>query len=215
MLSQLESKISNVYIPSKTGEIVLPKIEVKWFNVYTNSFEVASIPEYKINVGGIMPKADYEEQTTPSQIKENTTVDVVSKVDNTKIIYLLIVAFFGGILVALILTKLLTRIALKPSNKKTIIEAAKAKNLKLLRDELIIWGQKHFPDKNIANLQDVADIFDSPAFNRELDKIRETLYANTEKDWDEKTFLDVFCTMCKSVKKHIKKYKEPLPKLYK
>ena len=85
----------------------------------------------------------------------------------------------------------------------------------MLRDELIVWGQKHFPSRHIANLQDVADIFDSSVFNRELDKIRETLYANTEKDWDEKAFLDVFCHMCKSVKKHAKKQKDPLPKLYK
>ena len=212
------SKISNVYIPSKTGEVTLPKIDVKWFNTNTDEFEIASIPEYKINVGGIMPATTSEEQkfeptALPSQ--EKPVVETVEKVDNAKTIYLLIVAFFGGVLVALILTKLLTKIALRPNNKKTIIEAAKARDLKLLRDELIIWGQKHFPSKNIANLQDVADIFDSPAFNRELDKIRETLYANTEKDWDEKTFLEVFCNMCKSVKKHRKNQKDPLPKLYK
>ena len=157
-------------------------------------------------------KADTPTQTISEQ---KPVVEVVSKVDNSKIIYLLIVAFFGGILVALLLTKLIMLKSLKPNNKKSIINAAKAKDLKLLRDELILWAQHYFPNQQIANLQDVADIFDSSVFNRELDKIRETLYANTEKDWDEKSFLDVFCSMCKSVKKHIKKYKEPLPKLYK
>lgn len=214
------SKISNVYIPSKTGDIVLPEIEVQWFNTTTNSFEVASIPEYKINVEGTMSTPQDEKQRVEEIVQQPQTqdkkgVDVETKVDNGKIIYLLIIAFFGGILVALVLSKLLTKVALQPNNKKTIIEAAKAKNLKLLRDELIIWGQKHFPDKNIANLQDVADIFDSQVFNRELDKIRETLYANTEKDWDEKEFLEVFCNMCKSIKKHKKKQKAPLPELYK
>ena len=214
------SKISNVYIPSKTGDIVLPEIEVQWFNTTTNSFEVASIPEYKINVEGTMSTPQDEKQRVEEIVQQPQTqdkkgVDVETKVDNGKIIYLLIIAFFGGILVALVLSKLLTKVALQPNNKKTIIEAAKAKNLKLLRDELIIWGQKHFPDKNIANLQDVADIFDSQVFNRELDKIRETLYANTEKDWDEKEFLEVFCSMCKSIKKHKKKQKAPLPELYK
>ena len=212
------SKISNVYIPSKNGEIILPQIDVRWFNTTTGSFEVASIPEYKINVGGIVNTVQNEDIKTDNKVlttEQKTPVDVIAKIDNSKIIYLLIVAFFGGILVALILTKLLTKIALKPNSKKTIMEAAKAKNLKLLRDELILWGQHHFPDSHIANLQDVADIFDSPVFNRELDKIRETLYAQTEKDWDEKAFLDVFCNMCKSLKKHIKKTKDPLPKLYK
>lgn len=218
------SKMSNVYIPSTTGEVTLPAIELKWFNTKANTFEIASIPEYKIKVtAGLTDdsaKSNQVEEIVSQaqdnvQAKEKTVVEVESKVDNTKIIYLLIVAFFGGILVALLLTKILTSIALKPNNKKTIINAAKSKDLKLLRDELIVWGQKHFPSRHIANLQDVADIFDSSVFNRELDKIRETLYANTEKDWDEKAFLDVFCHMCKSVKKHAKKQKDPLPKLYK
>lgn len=216
------SKISNVYIPSKTGEIILPQIDVKWFNTTTETFEVASIPEYKINVGGVVNVITNEEVQTDKSMQPvekivapKPMVEVANTIDNTKIIYLLIVAFFGGILVALILTKIITRIVSKPNSKKTIINAAKAKDLKLLRDELILWGQHHFPDRHIVNLQDVADIFDAPIFNRELEKIRETLYAQNEKDWDEKAFLNVFCHMCKSLKKHIKKHKDPLPKLYK
>ena len=212
------SKISNVYIPSTIGDIILPKIDVKWFNTQTNTFETASIPEYKVSVDGVVDMAQTEtvKADNPPRVADQTaSVEVINQIDNSKIIYLLIVAFFGGILVALLITKLLSKIALTPSNKKTIINAAKAKDLKLLRDELILWGQHHFPQRHIANLQDVADIFDSSAFNRELDKIRETLYAQTEKDWDEKMFLDVFCRMCKSLKKHPAKTKDPLPKLYK
>lgn len=216
------SKISNVYIPSNVGEYVLPKIEVKWFNTETNSFETALIPEYKINVGGVVNETYKQEEVDIKSNKDNlnsdksvSATDVISNVDNTKIIYLLVGAFFGGILVTLFLMKLFSITVLKPNNKKTIINAAKAKDLKALRDELILWGQHHFPHNHIANLQDVADIFDSPVFNRELDKIRETLYAQNEKDWDEKAFLDVFCQMCKTVKKRTKKQKEILPKLYK
>lgn len=212
------SKISNVYIPLNTGEVILPQIDVKWFNTTTNTFETASIPEYKINVGGVKDIVSNDEVKVTSGVsapKQQPKVEVINKVDNSKIIILLIVAFFGGILVALLLMKLIMMSNMKISNKKSIINAAKAKNLRLLRDELIAWAQHYFPDHQIANLQDVSDIFDSSVFNRELDKIRETLYANTEKDWDEKVFLDVFCKMCKSVKKQAKKIKDPLPKLYK
>ena len=213
------SKISNVYIPSKPGEVVLPQIDVKWFNTATNTFEVASIPEYKINVRGVENVAQVEEvkvdTPAPTASEQKSTVEVINTVDNSKIIYLLIGAFLGGILVTLLLAKLVMITNLKPNNKKSIINAAKTKDLKLLRDELILWAQHYFPNRQIANLQDVADVFDSAVFNRELDKIRETLYAQTEKDWDEKSFLNVFCNMCKSVKGHVKKQKPPLPKLYK
>jgi hypothetical protein len=53
------------------------------------------------------------------------------------------------------------------------------------------------------------------SFNKELDKIRETLYADNEKNWDEKTFLDVFCKITCQLKKRKKTIHEPLPKLYK
>ena len=105
----------------------------------------------------------------------------------------------------------------KPSanHKKAVLEAAKTKDLQKLRDELLLWSAAEFPRHKVANLQDVADIFQNAAFNKELDKLREALYAETAKDWDNKTFIDVFCKMAGHAKKHKRTTDEPLPKLYK
>ena len=120
-----------------------------------------------------------------------------------------------GILITLALLKLYSLFSNRKNNKKSVILAAKAKDLRLLRDELIVWGQSHFPKRQIANLQDVADIFNSPAFNKELDKIREALYADNAKDWNSTEFIEIFCKLCKQIKKHRKKDEDILPKLYK
>ena len=53
-----------------------------------------------------------------------------------------------------------------------------------------------------GNKQNAQKVLTLPCWSA---KIRETLYADTEKDWDEKAFLEVFCKMCKSVKKQAKK----------
>lgn len=218
------SKISNVYIPEYSGETVLPAIEVKWFNTKTDSFETAIIPEHKINVTGnavtksIEPQPQVTVEKNISSLPERITDNNIKlQQANTKgfAIWQLIVAFVGGILITLLLLRLLKFASSRNPHKRLIISAAKDKDLRLLRDELINWGQRHFPKRNITNLQDIADIFNNQHFNKELDKIREALYAENEKDWNSKEFLDTFCKLSKQIKKHQRTAHEPLPKLYK
>ena len=145
------------------------------------------------------------------------TVTTIEQVDNTRIIGYLLAAFIGGIVLTLLLLKLFAFMK-KPSanHKKAVLEAAKTKDLQKLRDELLLWSAAEFPRHKVANLQDVADIFQNAAFNKELDKLREALYAETAKDWDNKTFTEIFRKISKQAKKQQRrKTDEPLPKLYK
>ena len=70
-------------------------------------------------------------------------------------------------------------------------------------------------EQKLHEAQDIADAVNVQSFNKELDKIRETLYADNEKNWNEKAFLDVFCKIACQLKKRKKTIHEPLPKLYK
>lgn len=211
------ARISNVYIPEHGGNITLPAIQVRWFNTKTGNFETAVIPEYKAVVSGAKSSAQVVG-------KPETTVPVVGtpieteagQVNNGLVTWLLLGAFVLGILVTFGLTKLFSLSASAGgSHKKKVIEAARAKDLRLVRDELLAWAAQQFPRHKITNLQDIADIFNLPAFNKELDKLRETLYADTEGNWDDKTFLEVFGRISKNIKKHKRTINEPLPKLYK
>ena len=215
------SKISNVYIPEKSGEVTLPAITVNWFNTRKGSFETAVIPELKINV--IAAKADNAKpevaaSITPAALKavanQNPVTDAAAN-DNTLTIILLLAAFVSGIIITLGLNKLFALLSQKGKHRRSVITAAKDKDVRRLRDELILWGQKHFPNRKVNNLQDVADIFNNPHFNRELEKIRETLYAENEKNWDSAEFLTIFCKLSKQIKAHQRTKDEPLPKLYK
>lgn len=214
------ARLTNVYIPERSGKIILPEIKVNWFNTASGSFETATIPEYEADVlpGSVSPvkeaapAAAVQKQTMPP----SAPAAVVEQVNNAAVIWLLLAAFAGGIAATLLLMKIFALTGSAANNhKKMIIAAAKAKNLHQLRDELIAWGQQEFPRHKIANLQDVADIFNVAAFNKEMDKIRETLYAENEKDWDAKEFLEIFGKISKHIKKHKRTANEPLPKLYK
>lgn len=232
------ARISNVYIPEQSGKITLPAIKLNWFNTATGNFETAIIPPYQADVmpgaAGAGLAAQPQTDGTPivggvpvaagvpvaesQRLVGNTTapIDIIDQVNNSAVIWLLVAAFAGGIALTMLLTKLFAYMSGGTNNhKRLVISAAKAKNLHSLRDELLVWGQKQFPHHKINNLQDLADIFDDMEFNKELDKIRETLYANDEKDWDPKEFLEVFCKISRRVKKHKRTITEPLPKLYK
>ncbi len=214
-------KIANVYIPDTAGEVTLPAVKVKWFNTLTQSFETATIPEYKTYVAAgngnqVMPQP--QSKAAETAVAEPVEVQVVTSenVNQDNLYWLIGGAFAGGILLTLLLLKLASAINNPSSNhKKIIISAAKNKDLHLLKDELLLWAAQEFPRHKIANLQDVADIFDNQEFNKELDKIRETLYSEDSKDWDNKNFVEVFNKISKHIKKHKRSINEPLPKLYK
>ncbi len=220
------AKIVNVYIPEKNGEITLPAIDVRWFNTQTKGFENATIPEYKTVVGSTsklptfkipeLGKSSSKDSQNSSLAEVKNTPDITPQTasEQNNIIY--IVSAFGfGILITLMLIKITSLLKGSKNNKKSVIAAAKAKDLKLLRDELILWGQSHFPNKQITNLQDIANIFNSPVFNKEIDKIRETLYADNAKDWNASEFIEIFCSLCKQTRRCRKSNEDVLPKLYK
>ena len=215
------AKISNVYIPSESGAAVLPEIKVNWFNTTEGKEETAVIPEYQIYVE---PTADQnntaekiisQPQEKEELPKNNNTITQAESVQKSAYI-VAIVSFVGGILIAIVVMAFIRAFRkFSDVHKKSVIEAAKAKDLHALREALIVWGTTHFPQHSIVNLQDVADAFQSEAFNKEMDKLRETLYAESQAQWDSENFLKIFQQLSKKLGKQPRKNHEPLPKLYK
>ena len=212
------AKVVNVYIPNQEGTVVLPEIKINWFNTVTQTTETASIPEYKVYVAGngsAEPQVkQFQATKTSSPEKEFSALQAaeLQQSDNKATV----IAFLLGILLTIIMmafTSLLLKLGDK--RKKSVIQAAKEKNLHMLRDALINWTSAHFPTRQIANLQDVSDIFQSEELNKELEKIREALYAETSSQWDEEAFLKVFKKISTKVKSHQRTQHDPLPKLYK
>lgn len=208
-------RITNVYIPEASGQITLPEIKLNWFNTQTNSSETASLPAVTVNVAPASAQPTPFEET-PAAKAVPQTVQVVEPVNNQMVVWYLVAAFACGIVLTLLLSRLFAKVAHPSSNhRKAVIAAANAKDLQTLRNELLLWATAEFPRHKITNLQDVSDIFDNVGFNKELDKLRETLYSDDTKDWDNKEFLQVFDQISKHVKKHKRTKDEPLPKLYK
>lgn len=219
-------KIANVYIPGKSGEITLPAISVPWFNVKTNQMETARIPEQKVIVGGKAPASMQPQTAAPAaaqpdaaQMKKTAPVEILNRLPQKNIYLLLGAAFILGILLSYAVMKILGRRSIANENIKVnplreIRDAAAHKDLRQLRDALLLWAKDRYPEAQIFSLNDVEKQVNTQAFSRELEKLGEALYADKDADWNDELFLKVFDKVNKT-KVRKKNDDELLPKLYK
>ena len=218
-----KAQIGNVYIPSQSGEIILPEITVNWFNTKTQKLETAALPAYKAVVfQGNNPVILNEQSQSSAAVAPQAvpaaqpSLQEINQVDNTLIVWMLLGAFLGGIIITFLLLKLFGSYKAKSSNHyHEVIAAAQSANVHKLREELVEWGKEKYPSAGITNLQDLADVLKDDEFNVQLDKIREFLYAGSDAQWDGVTFVRAFKRAASHKVKCTSGEDGALPKLYK
>ncbi len=217
-------KIANVYIPQQAGEAEIPAIEVPWFNVGTKRMEKAVLPAMKINVlpGLSMPapqQLPVTENPRQPEISAQPSVQPVEEVSGIKsgaVYWMLGGAFAAGLLLSFLLMRLFTgKTTPKPRNhKKHVLEKAREKDLRALRDALFEWARHRYHRRDISSLKEIEDLVKDSQFDCELEKLSEALYAKDSADWQAGSFIKVFERISKR-KAPKKDDNAPLPKLYK
>ena len=71
--------INNVYIPNKTGEIIIPSFELEWFNVNTEKTEKSIIPQKIISVKDL---AQELKKTSNEVIKKLFGFGIMATINN-------------------------------------------------------------------------------------------------------------------------------------
>ena len=215
------AETTNVYIPNQGGDLELPEIKVKWYNVNTKKMETAILPPVKVTViGGDKQETLLSQQIARIDDNPKTTEKNNSEVRETFVkesSLMFVWAFVSGMLLCLVLVKLvnlLKKMNMAETKAKAIIKSAKNKNLRLLRDSILAWAEAKWPEDKFLSLQDVDLKIDDKEFRCELDKLSEALYAKDSSEWNEALFMRVFHKINKKMKSK-RKYDEPLPKLYK
>lgn len=214
-------KVTNVYIPTKAGKLTLPEISVDWFNTQTKTMEKAILPAMKVLVAE-NPNMPQKSNLSPTSEKIDTNAtslpDITSTqpvIPETSVWKMNVLSFGLGIVLCLVIIKLISLArSFKSGYSKQVINAAKKRDLRTLRDAILAWAQNKWPEKKIFSLQDVDQLLESKEFRCELDKLSEVLYSQKESEWNEFLFIKMFKKIDKKHKK-TGKYNEPLPKLYK
>ncbi len=223
-------KINTVYIPEKSGKLTIPEIVVNWYDVTAKKMKKAVLPAVSVNVAqGSAPVVRESAAPVPAVAAEPATGnDSPDKepagVSLSSLAGYLVLAFIGGIAVSLLISYLLFRRLLAgrketpaPAPAETPVSVAKAvrsNDLKAIRDNVLAWARKTFPDEEVRNLDDVGNLVGSREFSASLKELQSALYAGKEEVFNAAAFMEIFSQIGKHVKRS-KKQEQLLPRLYK
>ncbi len=211
------AEINNVYIPTKSGNLVVPEIKVKWFNLKTNRAETATIPADTIpvmqNLGNTNPSYQKEENKDPNE-QLNTSEKMLEKNNTEKeklfssyAFYLLILLFIVLLVVFVLLRKK------QPERVTDIVKALKDHDYQKAKEHLLLWAQKKYPLKKINNFNDIATLFQDEEFTESLSAFNKFLYSDKCENFDVPKFI-VNLKKVDRLKASKEKNSDVLPNLY-
>ncbi len=211
-----------VYIPLKSGTYILPATEIQWFNINTNRYEKAVLPEKNITVlpnpNVIEPTNNQNQEKNKQQPNIKNAPQSAEKLNNLSLkvdnifdnIYLRAVAFA---LLFLILLKISFFRKAKNPYKQQVISFIKKRNYPDAKTALINWAKIKYGNTDINNFQKIADYTDNTDFNVQLHELNKLLYSNSESLFDTAKFIATFKKVDK-IKSDKKKKTTILPNLY-
>ena len=222
---------SEVLIPLTGGELVIPEITIKWWNVASRRVETATIPERKVMVEGVLPEhktavADISE--SPESVQNDDEENPSSKKSFWNLrnsVLVGVIALLLGVLAALIyllLKKKKPSASLKEGQKskrqffKDLEEAVKSEkdNPKEVANALMKWGRKYWEENPPINVTAIADKLKSPELKKELEELNQSIYAKGQKNnFDKDRLLAVLKSALDAKIKQDKQVK-PVPDLY-
>ena len=222
-------KINNVYIPTKSGNIVIPETKIKWFNVNTNKEEFATLPQETLfvvpNPSITEEKAPLEEETvkpTTNETKQESKMsDIAQKQQDVKTLALSLYSqyknkIFGGIIIfVIVLVSLFFIFSRKKHNhyRDDVIKAIKTHDYKKAKEALIIWAQDKFYPEPINNFNSIIQRMPNKGFAEQLSALNKLLYSSQSDFFDDAKFIEIFKKADK-IKTNEKKNIEALPNLY-
>jgi len=148
-------------------------------------------------------------------------VPVPVQTASAPLLWYLLAAFAGGIAVSMtVVWFVLGRHSRKTETEKksekpvSVAKAVRGNDLRAVRDNVLAWARKAFPDAEVRNLDDVAALADDRAFAGELQKLQKALYSGRGEDYNPAAFMEAFAAADKRRAKRKKGDERLLPGLY-
>ena len=211
------AEINNVYIPTKPGNLIVPEIKVKWFNLSTNKTETAIIPAETIpvlqgfgdNSSSYQDKEDKKSAEKSSVQKSKTEEDTLKNENlfNFYIFSVLIFLFFVFLIIFVFLRRK------QPESVTDIARALKSHDYQKAKELLLLWAQKKYPLKKINNFNDIANLFQNDGFSECLSAFNKFLYSDKCENFDISKFI-INLKKVDKLKTSKKKNSDILPNLY-
>ena len=201
-------QIDLTYIPSKSGDIIIPEITLDWWNIRTKKQQTLVLPKWTLQVAqGAVPE---ETSTTKVEEKANEQVSQISKPDQNSednesskqsnktpwFSYLLATTLilFLAVIAYLIYRRNKSKITLSknklkpvaniPALKKATLEACEKNDKHLAAKNLLSLIQAQWNDSSISNLGVLINQMANES--TAIKALEKSLYAPESSEWDGK-----------------------------
>lgn len=204
-----ERKETVAVVVSEGGEIVVPEINIPWWDTESNSVKYATLPERRFLVasnGEISSNRDSHEQAQPPASESPAQADTPVIVKEESRLWTWLTAIFAIISVALamvcyILFRELEKIrggavplARQPAKTAYAVNEAQAwselensastADLTTVREKLLVWANKRWPAAHVHALSDIQRCIDDESIHRLLLDLDAALYgSSTTSQW--------------------------------
>lgn len=222
------------YIPSKSGVIKLPALEIPWWNTTTNEWQVAKVKEQVITV---KPSETFVEQAPV--VTENKTEEILDNQTNNESSNNVInndssnglSSYWKWIAVFFALAWLMTLILLLKKKKNHVVEpiqqvplkkerfnisvlkdACNKKDAKACQVALLEWARDSFDSQDFYHLADLKTFVDA-GFYTEVERLQSALYSSEVVEWNSERIVDYVKSHSKANTKNNKKQKKHLKPL--
>lgn len=213
-------------IPTWAGQLTLPEIEIKWWNVNTNLMETAILLTRTVQVGPgatptqtaqapVMPQTSLASTEPMSPQMENVTI---VKQERGLFTILSIVLGLGWLITAIAWfssnrkqnnqttgSKVSTRITPTRPLLNSLKRACINNNPTQTKTELLNWSQAYWPENPPTNLSEIGNRLDKQT-QHELEKLNLALYGLDNKTWQGSALWQAISVAVKT--KKVKKNKE-------
>ncbi len=202
--SRREEKIA--MIPGKSGTFKLPAVEIPWWNIQTDTMEIARIDAVTIQAKGtgnnaVNPPAIPPKISAPATQTKPTAFNLSkkNKQNNTLWKWVALAAGLGWLLTTLGLAYFFysqrkKRLLEKKSTETIDAESRRFKagrnfrsacqnnNPAEARTALLLWAKARWPDNPPANLVEVGKRL--PPLQEQIQQLEQILYKPSEKEWN-------------------------------
>lgn len=213
--------INLTYIPIKTGELVIPAIEIPWWNTLSQKNQRLTLPERRVTV--IQTNMNPTDLSTdPSSIKKVSTLAknnaVPARHDWPWIITgIVTTAWLSTLWIGWRQRRQQRRLS-RPQPTIDVIAAIKAacqqNNPQAAKTALLAWAITLWPDQSFRCLADIIAIVPSEALKAKLTELDSILYAESSSAWDGAVFWSAFEPMIRCHRSQPKQKAYTLPPLY-
>jgi len=175
-------------VPNKAGQISIPAIEIEWWDTVNNRMQTSRLPSKTFNVvaGNKVNQISDQPPTINSSIvmssdsNNNGQIDTITRWSlglNALLITLLVGLFYWRKTpVSETVPKTPKSVITAKQQLKKIEQLAANNQLAEMRDSLLHWGTKVFPQQPPRSLNQLADLMENPELKQQFSLLDQSLF---------------------------------------